>query len=236
MKAVLVCVDYADFLALTLPRNIHHFESVTVVTTSTDTATLEVCKSLGVVSHTTDKFYLGGAHFNKFAALEEGLDVCGRDGWLCVMDADIVWPKILSSDFEPKIGNLYTPRRRMLRTNYFQIPAEEEWNTIPLFGNEQWIGYTQIFHGSDNHLGKPPWYGTNWRHAGGADSFFQSKWNSPDKVRPSWEVLHLGDEGRNWCGRITPYADGTCPSESPARLAALRDYRQGRRSSRIPPS
>lgn len=233
MRAILVCVDYADFLAITLPRNLHHFESVMVVTAPKDTATIELCQELNVQTHITESFYDHGANFNKFKAMEEALNVYGRTGWLCIMDADIIWPTILP-EFRLEVGKLYTPRRRMLRTNYFQeLPPEERWHTLPLHRNEaEWAGYSQIFHCSDPILGKPPWHGTNWKHAGGADSFFQAKWSRPNKIRPTWEVLHLGEDGRNWCGRVTPLADGTHPPEAVNRLSALRGYFAGRRRSR----
>ena len=38
-------------------------------------------------------FYADGAAFNKWKALELALDSYGRRGWLCVMDADVIWPQ-----------------------------------------------------------------------------------------------------------------------------------------------
>ena len=44
---------------------------------------------------------------------------------------------------------------------------------------------------------------------GGADSAFHNKWPVTKKVRPPFEVLHLGEPFTNWAGRASIYADGT---------------------------
>jgi hypothetical protein len=110
------------------------------------------------------------------------------------------------------------------------IPGEEDWPQFPLHPQQvEWAGYSQIFHASDPVLGSPPWHETNWRHCGGADSFFQAKWSSANKVRPPFEVLHLGPAGVNWCGRAVPYVDGSQHPEAEHRRAQLTAFVQGRR-------
>src|SRR5689334_22908441 len=93
MKAILVSVDYADLLAMTLPYNKHHFDEVFVITSNADNATKQVARENHCPYLATDSFWDDGAMFNKWKALEEGLTVMGRDGWICIMDADILWPK-----------------------------------------------------------------------------------------------------------------------------------------------
>ena len=87
--AVMVSVDYADLLSITLPRNRHHFERVMVVTTPnvSDLATREVARANNAELFCTNSFYDDGAHFNKWKALEQALD----KGW-----------KILARCFEPQ--------------------------------------------------------------------------------------------------------------------------------------
>jgi hypothetical protein len=86
----------ADILAVTLPYNRHHFSEVLIVTTQEDIATHAVAftNNAGVLA--TPSFYGAGASFAKFRAIEEGLDSLGRRGWLCLMDADVCWPKDLN--------------------------------------------------------------------------------------------------------------------------------------------
>lgn len=232
MKGILVCVDYADYLAITLPWNRHHFGKFVVVTTHDDEATHRIAQENEALVFSTDAFYEDGADFNKWKALEQGLDVLGRTGVIAILDADILWPKGIEF-WTPTYGKLYTPLRRMCRGVSPEFSAEAVMNNLSLFPlhpqQREWAGYTQIFHGGDKVLGEAPWHETNWRHAGGADSFFQAKWADGDKLRPRFEVLHLGESGRNWCGRATPYIDGTVNEKSGSRMQSLRDYIRGRK-------
>jgi len=231
MNAILVSVDYADYLSLTLPYNRHHFERVVVVTSPDDPLTPQVARANWAEVYQTDAFYAGGARFNKWKALEEGLDVLGREGWICIMDADVLWPRCVSLDLEE--GHLYTPLRRMAKAPSEGLPDESTWANYPLHRQQlEWAGYTQIFHGSDRRLGNPPWHQTNWRHAGGADSFFQLKWPDRRKLRPSFEVLHLGESGKNWCGRATSYLDGSHPPNASEKIQEVRQFIRGRRKVR----
>ena len=148
---------------------------------------------------------------------------------MCIMDADVLWPKIIpETNYLP--GYLYGPLRRMNKDVHSPVPGEVDWQRYRLHGNQtEWAGYTQIFHAKDDCLGHPPWHETNWTHAGGADSFFQRKWDAQHKIRTSWNVLHLGLAGRNWCGRITPYRDKTIPDSQQERARHLRKLIDNRR-------
>lgn len=246
LRAILVCVDYADLLALTLPYNLHHFSGVWVVTDGKSLeATKRVCWEAPNLTGTsitvlaTELFYDRGAKFNKWAGLEWGLDAMGREGWLCVMDADVLWPKGLRWGLFPdgrslslvengresvwSPGHLISPLRRMFPTIPSLPPEEATWGRYPVHSNrKEWVGFTQIFHASDPVLGPPPWHQTDWTHAGGADSFFQAKWPQHKKVRPPFEVLHLGEAGTNWCGRVSPYADGSEPDGAEEKWKELQ--------------
>jgi hypothetical protein len=236
LRAITVCVDYLDYLSITLPINREHFSEYWVVTSPQDEGQVSVLAGEhGCRVVVTDLFWRGGARFNKWAALEHGLDVMGRHGWLTILDADIVYPRGGNSvgHFRSnlRVGCLYSPLRRMCP---FQagdtVPEENTWQTYPLHGNtREWAGYSQTFHTSDPVLPQPPWHQTNWRHAGGADSFFQGLWAPTRKIRPPWECLHLGPAHVNWCGRVSPSVSpngdsgqGDSQSEERKRLAAER--------------
>lgn len=264
MRAILCSVDYNDLLALTLPANRSHFSDVIVVTSTADYPTVSrIAEPLACRVLATDLFYKDGADFNKWAALEFGLDVYRRDGvedYLCIMDADIVWPKdasvVLARYLRP--GFLYCPRRRMMPNledlidpqagkvfldftgketfdgrdlPKYRIPDESTWSQYALHRQErEFAGYSQIFHSTDPVLGDPPWHDIRWRHAGGADSAFQAKWPEHRKIRPPFSVLHLGPAGTNWCGRSSPMVDGSKPEEAEGRYDKLRRYMMRRRA------
>lgn len=252
LRAILVSVDYDDLLSLTLPYNRHHFSEVMVVTgcRERDNKTADIAHSHGCLVYRTNSFWDKGALFNKWVALEQGLDAFGRHGWLCIMDADVLWPKDIviepwsEADGKPyalgiwtgpgqetlvKFGSLVTPRRHMYPTIPSTLPPEGEWARYPVHTVNEFAGYSQVFHASDPVLPKPPWHETNWKHAGGADSFFQMRWKERDKIRPPFNVLHLGPNGTNWCGRVAKYADGTTPENANVRVAELRKMIHGRR-------
>lgn len=209
MNAILVSVDYTDCLRLTLPYNRHHFHRVLIVTTPGDwKAVSEVAYANRAEVYPTDAFYRRGAKFNKWLALEEAFDWADyRKGWLCVMDADVLWPKSVHWNWSVDgraftVGQLSTPRRRMFPSVPREAPPESEWGRYPVHPNGgEFAGYSQVFHADDPALGPAPWHETDWTHAGGADSFFQAKWDLRNKVRPPFEVLHLGPAGTNWMGK-----------------------------------
>jgi hypothetical protein len=274
-RAVLVAVDYTDLLTLTLPYNREHFSEVLVVTDTKSSLDVErLCQVHGCQRFTTDSFYDGGASFNKWKALEQGLDWIGREGWLCLMDADILIPKTAEIRLvDPETiyatkpeyskycrpGYLYGALRHMQEDvksiwphsrskpaivyddflnpdiskpqyEYLPYPPEKDWPSLPIHRNTtEWAGYFQLFHAEDPHLGSAPWHEINWRHAGGADSFFQQKWPTSHKIRFPWNVLHLGEAGQNWYGRATPYLDGTTPEHAEERSASVRNIWASRR-------
>jgi hypothetical protein len=265
MKAVMISVEYHDILAATLAHNRHHFSRVLVTTNSPDSKDCEVALANGADVHCTNVFYrrpdgkLDYSTFRKWAALEEGLTVLGRDGWLVIMDADVLWPKSLGCEESPggmedcirfytgtrtdqgyldmlcEIGMLIGPLRRMapwpLPGN--TVPAEPAWSSYPLHPQQhEWAGFSLVFHGSDPALGQPPWFDVRWSNCSGGDSEFQSKWPASKRVRPPWQVLHLGEAGENWLGRVVSYADGSLPPESHRRRSALRELKLTRRRTR----
>ena len=248
LKAILVCVDYHDILSLTLPDNALHFESVTVVTTPADKKTQEVVSKIpNAQCHLTDTFYAHDCAFNKGAAMEEGFDVMGRDGWIVVLDADIVLPPHMHF---PALDTqqIYGVHRRMLED--VSLYAEgwyhkiEEWKTLSTMNDTDIaVGFFQLFHASANHLSNRPWYPVEWKHAGGCDSFFERKWSNQNRIRLfDFQVLHLGTPGRNWFGRTTPFLDGTLHEESEKRFLQLADMIENRKKGlpnymgeRLPP-
>jgi glycosyltransferase involved in cell wall biosynthesis len=213
-KSMTICVDYDDFLSITLPRNARHFDQTLIVTSKRDPRTKIIAEMLGCRCHVTEAFYTGGAQFNKGAAMEEGLDVLGRDGWICTWDCDVVMPEsieILGMDRRC----LYGPIRRILEHPQ-EFQDSLDWGRLPSPTNSnEWAGYFHLFHSSA--MQGLPWYSVDWKHAGGCDSDFQMKFPGENLRRTPFDVLHLGPEGmpemgtrvgKNWCGRVIPRIDG----------------------------
>lgn len=226
MKAITVCVEYDDLLAITLPLNLRHFEQILVVTSPHDYRTRSICAKLpNVVCYITDAFWRDGASFRKWLAVEEGFDALGRDDWTCHIDADTLLPETVDWSVLER-GNLYSARRRMLVEPKEWRP-DLNWKALPLVNDRELPGCVHVFHADD--AGQPPWYGTHWLHAGGGDSHFVSKWRRECQKWLPFEVLHLGKDGCNWHGRCTPRLDGTVPEhaeESKRKMAEMFKLRQ----------
>ncbi len=226
-NAVLVCVEFSDLLAITLPRNAHHFNHITVITDFSDNATERVVASVPNAGiHKTNDFYQHGAAFNKGAAIESALNWSIQcEGWLCIMDADILLPPHANlSGAIP--GKLYTPRRRILADpSRWREWVDSDWCELPLNRDEEWAGYFQLFHAGDAALvEREHWYDPGYSHAGVSDSLFAEYWPRANRARPPFEVLHLGEDGKNWCGRCTPRVDGSLHPQADARAAALQRF------------
>jgi len=212
MKAITTCVEYDDLLRITLPCNIKYFEEILIVTDPTDTATQSYVTGLqqeysNLSLLVTDAFHKDDAILNKGAAIEEALNLIGRTGWLCFLDADVILPEN-HNWLRLHPGFLYSPWRRMLYDPK-QYNDTLDWDTLSVRKDTEHCGYCQVFHAFDPHLsGKVPWYSTEFEHAGGCDTYFQNHWPENRKIRPNWYVLHLGPVDHNWCGRVSERLDG----------------------------
>ena len=100
LEAIIVSINYGDFLAVTLPANKGLFERIVVVTTTDDTETIDVCKKNGVLCVQTDEVYKDGPVANKAIAINKGLKYLDMDGWVLQLDADIWLPSLTRTILE----------------------------------------------------------------------------------------------------------------------------------------
>ena len=218
LQGLVVCVQYDDILALTLPFTVRHFDKIVVVTASFDVNTQATISRYGMIEpHITDVFYEDGAVFNKGAAVEEAITKLDPEKWTVIFDADIIMPRDLNlRDLDA--DTLYGPHRWNVpnKPAYYAAIATPNFNLTGLvkMGDKEFPGYFQLFHPGAAALKERPWYSTHWKHAGGCDSDFQAKFAK--RVRLDFPVLHLGMVHTNWHGRATPRWDGK--SGAPGRI------------------
>lgn len=200
VKVVTVSVDYDAELRICLEANRKVFRGEYLVVTTPDShSTIAICEEFRVSVLLTNVFYENRAVFNKWAALEAGLDAVGRDGWIAIIDSDIVFPH--NADIELDSTFLYTPQRKILLDFAAGAPAVESWPDLPGIGHyEGFPGYAQIFHASSAPK-KTPWHRTDLGHAGCADTWFEEHWPREKHAHPNFEVLHLGKPFQNWVGK-----------------------------------
>ena len=95
IHAVSVCVNFDDFLSWTLPQNIRHFDSFTIVTTQADAETQQIVGRYGAAIVRTERLRDKGSQFDSGAAINDGLEQLQQryDGdWFCIVDADMILP------------------------------------------------------------------------------------------------------------------------------------------------
>jgi hypothetical protein len=106
MEAIIVSVNYGDFLSITLPQNKKYFDEILVITTSDDLLTKQVCAENNVACIESNKFYENGAKFNKGAALSESFSKLRYKDWVCVLDADCLLNDSFLEKFDKNTRNI----------------------------------------------------------------------------------------------------------------------------------
>ena len=208
IDCIIPCVGYDDFLDLTLPFSKPHFDSTIVVTMDNDVATKKCCQKHGVLFLCTDEWYTEMSALNKGRALNEALHLLKCTDWVCSLDADIVLP----NDFRGRLdgldrSNLYSARRRMCLTvaEYHRFLADgnmSRFTPAPLSGRTEPIllGYLQLWCQGL----RPVVFPVNCPSAEYYDVAFCRNWNVDNRKNISdLSVLHLGDSGINWNGRVS---------------------------------
>lgn len=94
IEAIIVCVDYADFLTFTLPQAKAIFNQVVVVTVPSDKQTQTVCQ-LHQVEWIECADLITNGKFDRTKAINEGLLWVSKRDWVVYMDADIWFPSII---------------------------------------------------------------------------------------------------------------------------------------------
>jgi hypothetical protein len=196
---------YARTLEVCLARNLRHLTSCVVVTSPADSAVKEVVAGVpGARLFETDAFTRPDANgvvprFNKGLAMEEGLDFLGREGWIWIWDADVIFPdEVPLERLQP--GKLFGCTRRILEDPSRWRPSLE-WSNCARARDGGPIGFTQIFHAADPAIkGRRPWYDVSFAHAGGGDAYFMRLWPRTSWVTLPFDVLHLGPRDSHWFG------------------------------------
>lgn len=248
LEGVTVCVNYADFLAHTLPDNLQHFDRFVVVTHPSDKATQALCTKFGVDCIKTEVMHDDGDKFNKGRCANLGLSHLRHDGWIVHLDADIVLPH----RFRPMLAHAKLDTTNLYGADRLNCPSYETWQACrqKLVPQHQWrflvtpvgefplgsrllhqeygwcpIGYFQMWHASQQRS-----YPINHGSAEHSDVLFAVQWPRPKRILlPEFFVTHLesgaSEFGANWQGRKTkPFGPATTFAEPPKNPQTTREY------------
>lgn len=232
LEAVVVCLNYGDFLAETLPYNLPQVDRLVVVTHHDDLMTKEVCRKWSVECVLTDLFYEWGNTFEKGAAINRGLCALRQRGWIIQLDADIVLPLTTRNMLDKSALRrdcIYGAERCNIQTYDQWRRSKATYHTEPQFGyrylvnspahtplgatlvHKQYgycpIGYFQLWHSEymqKHEIRYPETHGS----AEEADVQWALNWPRANRLLlPTIRVFHLESEpcamGTNWNGRRT---------------------------------
>ena len=228
LEAVIVCVDYADYLAETLLRNRPHFDNVIVVTSKADKETQEVARRLSVKYFATDVMYRDGGPFNKAAAIQFGLSHVAQGSWVVHLDADTYLPPMTRQFLKQRLTDkqcIYGIDRvncvgwdRWRRFIADPHPGHDYCCRVPVpdamplcdrivLPNEGWvpIGFFQAWH-TDTKRRYPTSHQADGERT---DVLHAQQWEPHERVLiPEILSVHLMADncklGANWRGRTTP--------------------------------
>lgn len=123
--AIIVSYNYADFLSLNLTHNKSYFDRIIVVTKDWDTETKTVCEKHGVECFVSNLFEKGGAKFNRGAVYNAVLRTLGTQGWVVLMDSDILMtPEFAALDLATLDSEAFYGLRR------YDIGTEEKYLAV----------------------------------------------------------------------------------------------------------
>lgn len=234
LEAVIICKDYSDFLAHTLPVATNTLDRVVVVTHPKDGKTKLLCAKYGVDVIETEVMHDDNDKFNKGRAINLGLSHLRHDGWLIHLDADIILPhRFREMLYHARLNEKCLYGADRLNCKNFENWDKNKGKTVPqhmwrFMVTPQWefplgsrlvhkeygycpIGFFQMWHSSVRR--KYPIVCGSAEHS---DVLFAVQWPRHERVLlPEFFVYHLESEGSkfgdNWKGRQTkPFgnADG----------------------------
>ena len=157
IKALLVSVNYSDYLEVALPYNTKQFDEIIVLTIKSDKECQDLCSKYSNVKclvFPDEILNKNGKTFNKGAIINKGFEYLNRirySDWLVMTDSDIVFPenfKELMHSKEKDTKVLYGMNRKFcfslhrfntyLNTKNKNLCTAFEWDSA-------FMGYCQIF-------------------------------------------------------------------------------------------
>jgi len=217
LEGLTVSVGMADYLDLTLRRNVKFFDKFVVVTSSDDKDSQEIAKKHGATLVISDRHKENGARFNKGKLINDGIKELQYDDWMLLIDVDVILPPNFRAEFDRHVWNpnvlyyatrLHTPRDNphewVLRYYENEALLKQLRFTDPPTNRMPW-GYFQLFNCRASALkGRGGQVvSEDFVSAGGIDKHFLELWSPRRQVLSPFTIVHIyhGSMGMNWTGR-----------------------------------
>ncbi len=219
IDCVTVCVDFDDYLALTLGRMVQTFDRVAVVTVQADTATQQLAERHGAQVVLSDRQHHLQEAFNLPALINDGVNALSPPEWICKIDTDIYLPENARAQLDAALDDpelLWGTRRHFCETAKIFRNFEEtsDYNLLepPYEDNDpDVLGFFQLAHVRSQHLDmvrRGTFYAED-RYEGPSrtnDRILSGAYPAAQRRRTPFDVVHLGLDaiGTNWKGRKAP--------------------------------
>lgn len=199
VHAIIVCIQYADYLAATLPTNRPYFKHVYIVTEQSDAETLELAAKYNCIPIFSESRQANGATFNKSGLLYEAQkivhDLYPLD-WICILDADILlcdqMATFTTRNLDPYA--LYGIHRNIFETvSDFEDGKKQDYTTSR---GDYICGYFQLYWNKAKYYA--PWS----LNCSECDIHFMKMFPKRGML-PDVSCDHLGYIAKNWDGRCT---------------------------------
>lgn len=229
IEAVVVCVNYSDFLEHTLPENLQQLDDIVVMTTPDDWRTQKICSKYSVTCVPTTVFTEHGGTFNKARGINFGLSFLPKTDWLVHLDADI----LLCRDFRRLLHKALLNPKNIYGADRINVYGYDSWLKLKPHLDHHWdsrwfvdSGFchkkedtkaidmrlgARIVHNEHGYL--PIGYfqlwhssaGKSYPHklgsAAGSDCVFPAQWPRENRVLlPEITVFHLDSEEHHGIG------------------------------------
>jgi hypothetical protein len=216
IEAIIVCVEYSDYLDYTLKYNRKYFDNVIIITNYADENAIKIADKYKCSYIRTDAFYENDDVFNKGRAINEAYPYLKHEDWVLNLDADIILPANFRKNFlnsNPDVENYYWMDRIELASieQIKKVTIDQNFNDLVVKCEEAALGFFQLYNYSSinfikiykNSKNRP--YPEDFQDASCSDIFFRAKWHEKHiKKIKNTACLHLGETEKNWSCRVTP--------------------------------
>jgi len=197
---LVTCVNMSSYLTVSLNHNRNFFKDYYVLTSSTDSKTIELCKQNNVNVIEYNQFYIRGAKFNKSGAIkfaQQKLHKLYPSSWILLLDVDV----IITDECIDKINKTELNKSYLYGVQRYDVWNSEELhnkNLTRLYSNVNPCGYFQLYYN------KNMYYPEFSKNASWCDILFIRKFKSACKLKNSY-IFHIGKEGSHWDGKTVDW-------------------------------
>lgn len=205
VQTIITCVNYDDYLDLSLKHNIDKAPNIHVATVIEDQKTTSVCSKYGVrILFLKTAYNHTSKYLSHSKAINEAYSQLENKKFVLLLDADIILRKPISEDYL-NVGGISCMKYRVILRNfndYYNFFYDKSKIRVMEIEKNNGYGYFQLFDSDAEHIkNKEKIYDESILNGRGEDTNFSHSFkNYKELIKHS---VHLGTSSDNWWGRVT---------------------------------